>query len=72
MHETTGPEAASAAKCCAAILLQPINGTDTCWPVETPILYKLKSYGKLKHGSELGMMAEIRKNGCAAINAGCR
>jgi hypothetical protein len=41
----------------------PINGTDTCWPVETPILYKLKSYGKLKHGSELGMMAEIRKNG---------
>lgn len=48
-------------------ILQPINGTDTCWPVELPIIYKLKSYGKLKdkHNGELGMMAEIRKNGCA-------
>lgn len=27
------------------------------------MLYTLKSYGKLKHADELGMMSEIAKNG---------
>lgn len=25
----------------------PINGTDTCWAVETPVRYYLKSFGKV-------------------------
>jgi Papain family cysteine protease len=41
----------------------PINGTDTCWPVKTPILYQLKSYGKIRDGGELGIMSEVHKNG---------
>lgn len=41
----------------------PIKGKDTCWEVNTPVLYTLKSYGKLKHADELGMMSEIAKNG---------
>lgn len=41
----------------------PVKDVSTCWPVRTPILYKLKSFGQLKDGSELGMMSEIRKNG---------
>lgn len=45
----------------------PINGSDTCWPVETPILYKLKSYGKIRDGGELGIMSEVHKNGCVQL-----
>lgn len=41
----------------------PINGSDTCWPVKTPILYQLKSYGKIRDGGELGIMSEVHKNG---------
>lgn len=40
-----------------------IKGKDTCWAVAPPILYKLKSFGKLDPSSELDMMTEIRKNG---------
>eukprot|EP00884_Botryococcus_braunii_P007130 jgi/Botrbrau1/16418/Bobra.0142s0017.1 len=42
----------------------PVNGTDTCWAVETPILYKLKRYGKVEgHHHERAMMSEIFKRG---------
>ena len=44
----------------------PIKGTDTCWPVKTPILYQLKSYGKIRDGGELGIMSEVHKNGYSA------
>lgn len=40
---------------------------DTCWAVETPILYKLSSYGKIPKGSdhrgEHAMMSEIYQRG---------
>ena len=47
---------------------QPINGTDTCWAVDKPIMYKLKSYGRMQNSSnpELAMMSEIAKNGCVS------
>ena len=39
------------------------QGKATCWEVSKPVVYKLKSYGKLKHSDELGMMTEIARNG---------
>ena len=45
----------------------PVNGSDTCWPVKTPILYKLKSYGKIRDGGELGIMSEVHKNGYTSL-----
>lgn len=41
----------------------PINGTDTCWAVETPLVYTLTAYGKVTPGDEEGMMSEIHANG---------
>jgi hypothetical protein len=44
----------------------PINDVDTCWPVKTPILYKLKSYGQVENADEAGMMSEVRLQRCHA------
>jgi cathepsin X/AP endonuclease-2 len=52
----------------------PINDTDTCWPVKTPILYTLNSYGKLKapHGRVIdAMMSEIYANGPITCGVSC-
>jgi hypothetical protein len=58
--EIKGKECPAIGKCQNCM---PINGSDTCWPVKTPILYKLKSYGKIRDGGELGIMSEVHKNG---------
>jgi hypothetical protein len=45
--------------------VQPLHGNDTCWAVREPVLYGLKSYGKLPNASDpLVMMSEIRQRGC--------
>ena len=52
----------------------PVNGTDTCWPVKTPIMYTLNSYGKLKapHGRVVdAMMSEIYANGPITCGISC-
>ena len=41
----------------------PIDGKDTCWPVKTPVIYKLESYGKVENADEAGMMSEIYERG---------
>eukprot|EP00128_Syssomonas_multiformis_P009207 Colp12_sorted_trinity150504_noHs@5723 len=40
----------------------PINGTYQCWPVENPVMYKVKEYGSIKGGVE-GIMSEIYHRG---------
>ena len=52
----------------------PINDTDTCWPVKTPIMYTLNSYGKLRapHGRVVeAMMSEIYANGPITCGVSC-
>jgi hypothetical protein len=43
----------------------PMNDTDpgTCWAVKNPLLYKLKSWGKVEPGGVHGMMSEIYQRG---------
>ncbi len=54
----------------------PVNDTDkyTCWPIKTPIMYTLNSYGKLKapRGREVdAMMSEIYANGPITSGVSC-
>ena len=52
----------------------PVNDTDTCWPIKTPIMYTLNSYGKLKapRGREVdAMMSEIYANGPITCGVSC-
>ena len=39
------------------------NGTETCWAVKTPILYKLNSWHKVQNGSH--GQARATRCGCA-------
>lgn len=48
----------------------PINDVNTCWTVPTPIMYTLKSYGKLPKGEE-AMMTEIFKRGPITCGIAC-
>lgn len=71
-HTDLGPQ------CCqAAVLADPVQGEDTCWPVHTPIRYYVDAYGQIdEKGPEL-MMNEIYARGpitcrCAARGAGAR
>ncbi|KAK9844141.1 hypothetical protein WJX81_005676 [Elliptochloris bilobata] len=51
---------------CENCMPLPPNGTETCWAVKTPILYKLNSWHKIQngsHGQEVAMMNEIYQKG---------
>jgi hypothetical protein len=62
-HASACPPAGFCTNC------MPVNGADTCWPVKTPILYRVTSYGRVggkgngRAANERALVSELYARG---------
>ena len=62
-HPSACPPAGFCTNC------MPVNGADTCWPVKTPILYRVTSYGRVggkgngRAANERALVSELYARG---------